>query len=200
MHVELLTLPGRPPRPPGSLPLVTPGTETFFGWAAGASATLLGLLFVAIQVSFGRFKYDPGNRRHAMARSTFGIYLTLFLSSLVFLWPDVDRSSVSIAVVLLSMFGATNVARTWVPVWRGMLREHQLDRLWQTAWLLVGPLVCYAVLAYDSYSQLRNPGRRIIELAVPGVILGLFSIATRNAWNLLVQQTDAQDKGSDTPD
>lgn len=167
---------------------MAPGAETFFGWTAGAAATLLGLLFVAVQVGFGRFSYDPGNRLHAMARSTFSLFVTVFIVSLLFLYPGLDRRGLSIGVAIMAGFGAYSVTRCWLPVWGGMIREHRLERTLQTAWLLLAPLVCFAFLVYDSYDQLISPQRRIIELAVPAVILALLGIALRNAWNLLVQQ------------
>src|SRR5262249_49415165 len=155
------------------LRLVAPGAETFFGWTAGTAATLLGLLFVAIQVGFGRFSYDPGNRRHAMARSTFSIFVTVFIVSLLFLYPGMNRSGLSIGIAIMAGLAAYTVTRCWLPVWGGMLREHRLERTWQTAWLLLAPLALLAFLVYDSYNQLMSPQRRSIELAVPGVLLGL---------------------------
>ena len=172
---------------------MAPGVETFFGWSAGAAATLLGLLFVAVQVGFGRVSYDPGSRLHATARSTFSLFVTVFVVSLLFLYPGLDRRGLSIGIAIMAGFGAYSVTRCWLPVWGGMLREHRLERTWQTAWLLLAPLVCFAFLVYDSYDQFMSPERRIIELAVPAVILGLFGVALRNAWNLLVQQAARPD-------
>ena len=172
---------------------MAPGVETFFGWTAGAAATLLGLLFVAVQVGFGRVNYDPGNRLRATARSTFSLFVTVFVVSLLFLYPGLDRRGLSIGIAIMAGFGAYSVTRCWLPVWGGMLREHRLERTWQTAWLLLAPLVCLAFLVYDSYDQFMSPQRRSIELAVPAVILGLFGVALRNAWNLLVQQAARTD-------
>ena len=172
---------------------MAPGAESFFGWTAGAAATLLGLLFVAVQVGFGRVSYDPGSRLHATARSTFSLFVTVFVVSLLFLYPGLDRRGLSIGIAIMAAFGAYSVTRCWLPVWGGMLREHRLERTWQTAWLLLAPLVCFAFLVYDSYDQFMSPERRIIELAVPAVILGLFGVALRNAWNLLVQQAATTD-------
>src|SRR5262245_16254387 len=92
---SLGAIPQQPPRP-DRLRLVAPGVETFFGWTAGAAATLLGLLFVAVQVGFGRVNYDPGNRLHATARSTFSLFVTVFVVSLLFLYPGLDRRGLSI--------------------------------------------------------------------------------------------------------
>src|SRR5262245_59905284 len=174
---------GHPCRP-ARLRLVASGVETIFGWTAGAAATLLGLLFVAVQVGFGRVSYDTGNRLHATARPKF----TVFVVSLLFLYPGLDRRGLSIGIAIMAGFGAYSVTRCWLPVWGGMLREHRLERTWQTAWLLLAPLVCLAFLVYDSYDQFMSPQRRILEVAVPAVILGLLGVAIRNAWNLLVQQ------------
>jgi hypothetical protein len=165
--------------------------QNFFGWSAGASATLIGLLFVAIQVSFGRFDYDPSDRRHAMAQSTFGVFSVIFINSLTFLYPGIGAVGVSYLLAFSSAFGIFRAIRTWLPVWSGMLQERRLERAWQTAWLLVGPLACYGTMAVFAYRQIASPDVSIVLNGIPGVFIALFGVAIRNAWKLLSEPAGA---------
>jgi hypothetical protein len=169
-------------------PAASSAGAAFFGWSAGAAATLIGLLFVAIQVSFGTFQFDPGDRRHAMARSTFSILLSLFISSLAFLYPGVSAPALGYLLLATSLFGAARVLRTWLPVWRATALEHRLLRAWQTSWTLVSPLLCYGSLVVVSVRQITTAGSNLLLAVVPAIFLALFGIAIRNAWNLIAEQ------------
>ncbi len=58
---------------------------SFYLAIAGAAATLLGLLFIAVQFNIESLTSDPSNRWRAVARSTFTIHVVLFLLPLIFL-------------------------------------------------------------------------------------------------------------------
>ena len=75
--------------------------------------------------------------------------------------------------------------RTWIPVWRGLARDAP-DRLWQTVWVLVGPLVNYALLIwFAANAQWGSSSDLTVDTA--GVFIGLFVVVLRNSWNLLVE-------------
>src|SRR5581483_9165834 len=61
---------------------------TFYEVCAGAAATLVGLLFVAVQI--GPPLRTPGtiSPRHAIARSTFSVFATIVIVSLLYIVPD----------------------------------------------------------------------------------------------------------------
>lgn len=61
--------------------------STFYVVSAGAAATLVGLLFVAVQIGPPLVVSGPIGRRHAMARSTFTIFVILFALSMYLLLP-----------------------------------------------------------------------------------------------------------------
>jgi len=60
----------------------------FYGIAAASAGTLVGLLFVAVQIGPPLVGAGPIGRRHAMARSTFAIFTIVFALSLYLLLPD----------------------------------------------------------------------------------------------------------------
>ena len=119
---------------------------TFFAVSAGAAATLVGLLFVAVQIVPPLVSSGPIGRRHAMARSTFTIFGVIFGLSLYFLAPGASLKARATAAIIASAAGSIRAVRTWLPVWQDKLEGRIEFRLWQTAWLLLGPVLAYAYL------------------------------------------------------
>ena len=78
---------------------------TFYVVSAGAAATLVGLLFVAVQIGPPLVGAGPIGRRHAMARSTFTVFAVLFALSLFLLLPE-QSSQVRALVVIVRVIGA----------------------------------------------------------------------------------------------
>ncbi len=159
----------------------------FYLASAAAAATLVGLLFVAVQIGPPLIGAGPIGRRHAMARSTFSIFATLFALSLYLLLPDQSSRVRAEVVIAGGLVGAYRAFRTWLPVWADKLQGRVEFRLWQTAWLLVGPVVAFAFLAVAGVRQLRSADPTILDKDVTGWFILLFVIAVRNSWNLLVE-------------
>jgi hypothetical protein len=160
---------------------------TFYAVSAGAAATLVGLLFVAVQIGPPLVGAGPIGRRHAMARSTFAIFATLFALSLYFVLPDQSSHTRALVVIAAAAVGAFRAIRTWLPVWADKLHGRVEFRLWQTAWLLVGPLVSYAFLALAGLRQLGSADPTVLDTAAVGWFIVLFLIGVRNSWSLLVE-------------
>ena len=55
------------------------------------------------------------------------------------------------------------------------------------AWLLIGPLVAYALLALAGFQQLRSADPMALDKGGVGWFIMLFVIGVRNSWNLLVE-------------
>ena len=162
---------------------------TFFVVTAGASATLVGLLFVAVQIGPPLVEQGHVGPRHAIARSTFTVFAIIFMLSLLFLVPHVPIRFRAQAAIVAAVLGAVRAVRTWVPVWRDKLAGRIEIRIWQTVWLLVGPEVTYVMLAIGGIKQLAASNERTLEVNVAFVFTILFVIGLRNSWNLLVEAT-----------
>jgi len=162
---------------------------TCFAVSAGAAATLVGLLFVAVQIGPPLVSSGPIGRRHAMARSTFTIFGVIFGLSLYFLAPGASLKARATAAIIASAAGSIRAVRTWLPVWQDKLEGRIEFRLWQTAWLLLGPVLAYAYLIARATAQLNSADPNILIDTSAGVFIVLFAIGLRNSWNLLVEAT-----------
>lgn len=172
-------------------PIIGPAMTTFYVTTAAAAATLVGLLFVAVQIGPPLVGAGPVGRRHAMARSTFAIFAILFALLLYLLLPDQTARVRALVVITAAAIGAFRAIRTWLPVWADKLHGRVEFRLWQTAWLLVGPLVAYAFLGVTGVRQLNAADPLLLDKGAAGWFIVLFLIAVRNSWGLLVEANAA---------
>jgi len=162
--------------------------NTFYLAICGAAATLMGLLFVAIQFNIDIFASDVSNRWRAVARSTFDNFVVIFLLSLFFLVPGVESQVQGVIVILIAIISGVRVAVNWLPVWRGVFQGSR-ERLLQLAWRLVGPLIGYAVIANFGWQLLQGHQSVLDQQYFAYAMLGLFAVVLRNSWNLLVEVT-----------
>lgn len=163
---------------------------TFYVVAAGAAATLVGLLFVAVQIGAPLTTSGAVSRRHAMARSTFAIFSILFALSLYLLLPYQPNDVRALISIAAGIFGIVRAIRTWLPVWADKFQGRAEFRWWQTAWLLLGPLVAYAFIVVAGIEQLQTSDPTALDKGAAPWFIMLFVIAVRNSWNLLVEGTD----------
>jgi hypothetical protein len=144
----------------------------------------VGLLFVGVQFHIETLMADL--RWQAVARSTFAMYVYLFIMPLVLVIPTLHNYERSLALLAMTGFGMLRTTRTWLPVWRSK-QQGRNERLWQTAWLLVGPLLVYlsvAVAAIHLYSATQTDP---IYAGLAWTSIGFFAIVLRNSWNLLFE-------------
>jgi hypothetical protein len=163
---------------------------TFYEVCAGASATLVGLLFVAVQI--GPPLRTPGHvsPRHAIARSTFTVFSTIVILSLLYIVPETPDRFRAIVTIVAGVVGISRSVRTWLPVWRDKFAGRIEFRLWQTAWLLIGPVITYGVLGWGAIRQLQE-SKHVLAVNTGFAFVLLFVIGLRNSWNLLVEGATA---------
>lgn len=171
----------------------------FFATAAGSAATLVGLLFIATQLHLGVFA-DPKNRWAALGQSTLTILATAFVMSLAFLIPSLDARVRGEIILVAVAFATWRTIWIWWPVFRLQERGRR-HRLAQSFWLLVVPFAIYVYLLSGGVGLLRGEPGAMLNVAY--ALLGLFSIAMRNAWRLVVNveqdETLADSKDSPNP-
>jgi hypothetical protein len=162
--------------------------QVFFSITAAAAATLVGLLFVAVQLTPAGTSPSLLLRRHAMARSTFSLFAILFALSLFFLFPAPAREQ-PVVLIVAAVTGVFRTVRTWWPVWGEMVHGRIQGRIWQTAWLLIVPVAGFVYLGFVGLRNLSLNANSVedIQVATAGTFIGLFVVALRNSWNLLVE-------------
>lgn len=161
---------------------------SFYIAASGAAATLLGLLFIAIQFNIDAFSNDASDRWQAVARSTFAIYIVLFILPITFLIPGMTASAHGLTLMFGAAIGTYRAVRTWWPVWRKAI-QRKSERWWQLVRLLLGPLVVYGWFVYSGYQLLTGQHLVGAQLSFSLALIFLFVIALLNSWNLLVELT-----------
>jgi|SRR6476660_3094549 len=163
----------------------------FYTVLATASATLLGLLFIAIQPNIERLSNDPQNHWKALATSTFHIYTWVFVMSLFGFIPAYRSPTFLVA----SLLGTWRQLRTWAPVWQLTLKG-RFERLRETLWLVIGPILIYGALIYYSSQLQHGKGTDEIETNIATAFVILMVIVLRNTWRLLVEIPSEQEWGA----
>ncbi len=77
--------------------------QSFFASVATASATLTGLLFVALSLNRQRLAGESASSTLSIARTTFSAFLFVLMISLVFLVPHAVPLSLTIALLVLGL-------------------------------------------------------------------------------------------------
>ncbi len=159
--------------------------SNFYMTTAGASAALLGLLFVAIQLHLDVIAADSRGRWLAVARSTFYNFVTLFALSLLMLFPTSDNQLRGAILVYVAGFGLFRLLTAWLPVWRGVLGGRH-ERILEILWMLAAPLTAYVFLIVFA-RELAGAAAQDTMYNIGFVVVGLFLIVLRNSWRLLVE-------------
>jgi hypothetical protein len=87
------------------------GWRDFFGAVAGASATLVGLLFVALALNPAIMADDGPAGLRAWTGQTFHSFLTLLILALVVLIPDPSPTTLGISLLFISGQGMLRVVK-----------------------------------------------------------------------------------------
>jgi hypothetical protein len=152
----------------------------------GAAAAVMGLLFIAVQLSMERLPLDERRGWQSVAFCTFYLFLTGFFLPLWFLMPSFDRRGHAVIALIVAVIGVVRIVRASVPVWHGVLRIGG-NRWWQMLWYSVGPLILYLLIVYYASRAYFGRWHDVTEQNVAVVLVILFSLALRNSWKLFVE-------------
>ncbi len=154
----------------------------FYSVLAGATATLLGLLFIAIQPNIGKLFGDPSGRGRALAVSTFQTYGQILVVCL-FTFTVLLRAEV---IVLAAVLGIWRQVRTWLPVW-GLTRVSRSQRLRETFWVFLAPTLLDGWLIFSATQLQQGKGSEGTETNIAVALIILLVIVLRNSWQLLIE-------------
>lgn len=170
-----------------------PGTwQNFYMLLGGASATLVGLMFIAISLGSGRW---PASER-ALLTASFGAFLSptfthfvyVLVTAVVLLVPTLSEEVLGALLVLAGIGSLVHIARN-LPFVHARYRTGSLDRS-DLIWYSLMPSIGYVLYLDAGIALLRAGARRTLApyalevLALASILL--LVIGVRNAWDLVV--------------
>jgi hypothetical protein len=152
---------------------------TFLLASAGASAALVGLLFVAISVAPDRvFGRKAVAQHQTEALSAFTALVNAFLISLGGLDPGINIGTLALVMGLLALSQTLALLRLW-PSWR-----HE-QRMVRGLILFVVSAGAYGYEIWTAQYLIRTPKDTNALDTLLGLLLGAYAIGLVRAWELL---------------
>lgn len=153
--------------------------QVFYATIAGASATLLGLLFVAVSINKEHLENEMHAHFRSLARQTFGTFMYIITFSLVFLIPRESPLGLGIPLTCIAVFGLINMIREMAPHKRTVEGLVALNRY---GWSLAG----FSVMISSSIHILLAADKASLYHLVSAMFMLLVS-AAKSSWILMVE-------------
>ncbi|HTW71577.1 MAG TPA: hypothetical protein VME47_16940 [Acetobacteraceae bacterium] len=152
----------------------------FYSLLGAASATMVGLLFVAASVGSGVF--TSGRRaalRTFLSASVVNFGLTL-ASSLIVLAPLPNGQWLGTMILLCGLFGLAHASLAWRDTLKeGLIRSIDFE---DRVWYLALPILGYLGVAASGVLFALEPAAGCTALAIS--VAALLGIAVHNAWDI----------------
>src|SRR5258705_7236164 len=159
------------------------GWHDFFLAAAGASAALLGLLFVGVSINLAAIAGEERVDLRARAGQAFVNLVNALVIGLLMLIPNPDPVSIAIGLAVVAGLGLLSVARNLYPV----LRAERGSRNWvqiarRIAWTAIADLILIFTAARIGFSADASAIQNLVT-----VVFVLLIGAADVAWEMLVE-------------
>jgi len=164
---------------------IVTGWHDFYLLIGTASATLVGLLFVALTLNYDKMQQAGNAPVRRLAFRTFNIFIYLLLIAGILLVPSPSPLGNSIPLFLVSLLGINNTYRDVVAMRREAPHTDSMRRLMRRFGSLFVSLCALAVL-----SIILMTGNTDALYWLTGVVLLLIVSASSNAWNMLMEITE----------
>ena len=152
--------------------------QLFFATVAGASATLMGLIFLSLSLKLNVLKQMKDKRIRQIAWQTFSNFFFLIMFALVFLVPEQTPIGLSLPVLIICVVAISiTISQAVQALLIGAAP-------WQILRDSLPSLIAYLGLIAVTALMLKEIMQSLVWL-LPVVII-LLAIAVRNAWTLLV--------------
>ncbi len=161
---------------------------TFASWhdfylkIGAASASLIGLLFVALSLNLDTITETSSEDLRALGEQAFNSFSLVLLIALFFLIPTNDPTTYGVAFVALALGGAYRMLRHAPAVWRGRRRDRLCEGV---VWRFVLPAAALVGLLASGLGLVVGQLSALYWLVA--VIIGLLMSAARSSWDLLVK-------------
>ena len=155
--------------------------SAFYAVTGGASATLLGLLFVAVSINAGIILGAGRESTRRLAEQAFQSYSSVILVSLLALFPGIGFKEFGIAILCV-----TSASAGWVVV-RLFMTLSNSARGRRVYWLrrYSSSLIGFGLLLFSAARMSLHRGDSRNLLAISTIVL--LSTSTLVAWELLVR-------------
>jgi len=164
------------------------GWHDFFLAAAGASAALLGLLFVGVSINLAAIAVAERVDLRARAGQAFANLIFVLVIALLMLIPDPDPGSIGLGLAVVAGIGLARVAQNVYPVFRGRTRlRNWLQPVRRIAWTVIADLV----LAFTAW-RIWSSGEAIVIQNLVTVVFVLLVGAADASWSMLVEVSREQ--------
>jgi hypothetical protein len=164
------------------------GWHDFFLAAAGASAALLGLLFVGVSINLAAIAADERVDLRARAGQAFTNLVFVLLIGLTMLIPNPAARLLAVALGLVAVIALLRVALTVSGLVR--VRAHRSDRLAtlrRIGWTAIANLV----LAFSAWRLWDSNGAADVIVNLVIVVVVLLIGAADIAWEMLTEVSGA---------
>jgi hypothetical protein len=160
------------------------GWQDFFLAAAGASAALLGLLFVGVSINLSAISADERVDLRARAAQAFTNLVFVLVISLLMLIPDPDPALFAEGLALVAAFGLYRVALNAY----GVIRERErLQNAVATIRRIGWTVVADVVLAFTAWRLWTTAGAAAVIVNLVIVVFVLLIGAADISWEMLTE-------------
>jgi hypothetical protein len=155
--------------------------SAFYAVTAGASATLLGLLFVAVSINVEIILGAGRENTRRLAEQAFQSYFAVILVSLVALFPGIGVNEFGVAVLCM-----TTASAGWllVRLFKTLTKFTHEDRV-QSLRRYLSSLIGFGLLLISAARLSLHRGDSLNLLAISTIVL--LSSATLVSWELLLR-------------
>jgi hypothetical protein len=156
----------------------------FFLAAAGASAALLGLLFVGVSINLAAIAAEERVDARARAAQAFSNLLFVLVIALIMLIPDIDPTTLAASLAVIAAFGLYRVGRNVYSVY--LERERFRNRL-ATVRRIGWTVVADVVLVFTAWRIWDSTGAAVV---IPNLVIVVFVLligAADIAWEILTE-------------
>ena len=160
--------------------------HTFYSMLGGATATLLGLLFVSLALNIRQIHKEENSHFLRLARLTFSNYLMLLVLAMQMLVPIVGYFQILMSLGMISVMGLG---------WTFYLRNRNLDRKHPNSSFLRSSyrqtFISYILILGLCFIPERLAQMLLYFMITPVTLLTICSI--RNSWGLLMMLREPDD-------
>jgi hypothetical protein len=165
----------------------------FYALVGGASAGLLGLLFVSVSLHLDVITKSAGNEVRILSEQTFLSFVYVLLISMLFMILYQNAAGLGLPLLVMGVLACLRTAWTGQQFWRARQAPQRVLGSGYVLRRFVYPVISYVGLTFVSLAALR--GRVAALLWVLVVVLVLLLSATINAWQLMLLLAESKRDG-----